>query len=323
MANTNKLMGATRIASFWKRSVLCNLPVTNFRVSETPYLNAKLTLPGLNLESLDFDGNPKVTSLLSLCNTARLSTLQRPYGESSFQDMLSVTQDKMCFVTSTSVRLSKRLYDFRVPKWTLDAEIALSFVGNTSVANTVSFFLPGESNEPLWKHVFQIVTVDKNTRKPLALPDWFKAKYAGKGCDAKGLIIKPFQKPTKTICEQIQVVSSDTDLNHHTSYIAYIGYALDALHATVYRSKENDEKKTNGVLLHSIDEDVISNGLQYVEVVYLNESLLGQSLDVHLWQVENDKNILFSIERDGVPLCQLKLNYFADRLHDKPIYVFV
>lgn len=146
-----------------------------------------------------------ITSVVS-----RGYALNRPdeMSEKGFLDWPEVVKDRYTFVSSTEFRISKDLYDTRIPKWPLDAKFCLGNVGNSSVANVIEFFAHGEEKVPLWTNVTQLVAVDMATRKPTALPEWFKDKYKGKGCMDKGFIIRSFDRPPITFCHQMQVRSS-------------------------------------------------------------------------------------------------------------------
>lgn len=138
---------------------------------------------------------------------ARQYVLHRPYDNSGniFLDWPTLTSDRFTFVSSTQFKMSRSLYLAVTPKWPLDVEFVLGFVGNSSMASVSHFYNEGKTAEPLWTQMNQLVSIDKTTRKPTALPQWFKEKYAGKGCMDKGLIIKPFDRPSVTYNHSVVV----------------------------------------------------------------------------------------------------------------------
>ncbi|XP_059174205.1 uncharacterized protein LOC131954494 [Physella acuta] len=306
------------VSKLWSHSMLGKWNVTNFRVVDTPYLAAKLTIPGFGFESTDRHGNPKIATVLFHSVMARVYSLNRPNGDSSFLDWATLIQNRLSFVSSVAFTFSPELYNPYNDKSALNAEVYLGYLGNTSTAHVIKAFLPENDREPLWTQIIQNVCLDKETRKPIAFPDWYVEKYKEKGILDKGLFIDPITRPSKTFTHQIPIVWSDTDNNNHTNFTSYVNFAVNALHAATGQTNNS----STACVLHGVSKDTLPNGLKELQVRYLGESQDGEGLNVHIWQEEHDDTVLCSIERDETVLCQVKLVYFNDSLYQKSLPVF-
>ncbi|RUS82981.1 hypothetical protein EGW08_009266 [Elysia chlorotica] len=179
----------------------------NFSYEESPHPSTSLRIPGLTHESFDntFPRNPKITSIMHTSTVAREYANQTPLPtgdqeqakEKYFLDWPLLTQEFFMFASCSEFVMSRALYEKNTRKWPLDMKFTLGNVGACSVATTCDFFALGGS-EPLWTNTNQAVSVDKKTRMPARLPDWFLEKYRGKGHMDRGLIVKPFDRPTAT-----------------------------------------------------------------------------------------------------------------------------
>uniref|UniRef100_A0A0B6ZLL4 Uncharacterized protein n=1 Tax=Arion vulgaris TaxID=1028688 RepID=A0A0B6ZLL4_9EUPU len=236
--------GSGTVLPFLRRN-LALWNVTNYRVTDSPHCMASFTIPGLSHESFDIDANAKITSVMITSVLSRAYALHKPdtVTENTFLDWPVVMNGKYTFVSSTEFRISQELYNPDIPKWPLDAKFSLGNVGNSSVANVIEFFAHEDGKSPLWTNVTQLVAIDTSTRKPTALPEWFKDKYKGKGCLEKGFIIKAFNRPPVTYVHPVKVNWSDTDNYKHTNFASYVRFALDCLHAAVRAEMESDSKK--------------------------------------------------------------------------------
>ena len=172
-------------------------------------------------------GNVKVTSIMITSALARSVALRRPIcvtprssnfdnadgtsqvEEETFLDFTKLTSEYFYFMSSVEFVMSRAVYDNDIPKWPIDMKFISGYVGNSSVANVCHFYACNEDDptnasdlgqSPLWTNTYQIVLVDKVTRKATQLPDWFKDKFKGKGCRDKAFILKPFPRPAVTFC---------------------------------------------------------------------------------------------------------------------------
>ena len=132
----------------------------------------------------------------------------------TFLDFRKLSSDHFIFMSSSEFVMSRAMYNNDIPKWPLDMKFTHGFVGNTSVANVCQFFACDEEDTAnasesgqslLWTNTYQIVLINKTSRKPTPLPDWFKEKFKGKGCMDKGFILKPFPRPALTFSQSTTV----------------------------------------------------------------------------------------------------------------------
>ena len=159
-------------------------------------------------------GNPKITSIMLTTSISRLYVCHKPLPSSNNKetqrqeenyllDWPRLTEKFYMFASASEFVMSRALYDKNVQKWPLDMKFTLGHVGNCSIAYTCEFFDCSNDGRhwrkrPLWTSTSQVVTVDKSTRMPARLPDWFMDKYKGKGNMEKGLVLKPFDRPAVT-----------------------------------------------------------------------------------------------------------------------------
>ena len=137
----------------------------------------------------------------------------RPDGK-TFLDLTEIISEYYIFMSSVEFVMSRAMYNNGVPKWPLDMKFTQGFVGNTSAANVCQVFACNEEDQTnasesgqtaLCTKRYQVILVDKTTRKPTQLPDWLKKAYKGKGCMDKGFILKRFTRPSITFCHSSQV----------------------------------------------------------------------------------------------------------------------
>ncbi|XP_059147679.1 uncharacterized protein LOC131935311 [Physella acuta] len=197
--------------------VLLELKSKNVGVTDTPFWTANFTIPGH--ESFDRDGNPKLTSLMLTSVISRSHVMNRPYNNAGhvFLDWPSITKNNFTFVSSTQFTMSRSLYSAEVLKQPLDEVFVMGYVRNSSMGSVSHFYTAGKTiEEPLWTQLNQLVYIDRETRKPTALPDWYKNKYKDKGCMEKPVFFNPLDRPSPTYKQSVVVQWSDTDNFKHT-----------------------------------------------------------------------------------------------------------
>lgn len=129
----------------------------------------------------------------------------------------------------------------------------------------------------------------------------------------------------------LQVTWSDTDKNDHTNYASYIQFAINGIQqalklkevADIYAvSEKSDQRKTctstrqAKLCLRGMSREIMRNGLHSAKISFLKESLLGDVLDIHLWQEDGcEPNVFCVVELGGKELCQIQLEYFNPLSH--------
>ena len=112
------------------------------------------------------------------------------------------------FVAATDFEMSRDLYNRFMPKHELDCKVSLGNLGNYSFTMYVELYKRGTIGkcEPLVKHTKRIVLANVETRKPTALPDWFKQQLAGKGVlEGADFRVEKLVRPAKTFykCSEV------------------------------------------------------------------------------------------------------------------------
>ncbi|GFN89724.1 hypothetical protein PoB_001623000 [Plakobranchus ocellatus] len=323
------------------------MEVKHLEYKDSPHPMTTGRVSGLHFESFDKDRNPKMTSIMNLTNRARVSISHTPLPASGknanghqeaqmFLDGPRLTNEFYVFASCSEFVMSRALYETTVPKGLLDIKFVLGHVGNCTVSLVTEFYACVEIGSPhrsfraapLWTNTHQFVTVDKNTRKPAQLHDWFQDKYKGKGAMERGLTVKPFDRPAVTYAHPTVVQWTDTDHYNHTSWSSYVRWATDALHAALLLQNKSysphkpnaamsksSQSDTVNVALCGISKEIVVRGLRKMQVIYLRECLEGEHLETHVWQEEGAEKELvwFSVVKDGEDRCQIKMWFFRDK----------
>lgn len=110
-----------------------------------------------------------------------------------------------------------------------------------------------------------------------------------------------------------QVQWSDIDQYNHTNYTSYSKFAVDSMQAALH--KQEKDGRVEG--LKDLTFDFVDNGLKQLNICYLQQSLMGDTLDVHVWQEEGDSHtIICSMHLGESHICQVFLEYFdSDNSH--------
>lgn len=112
--------------------------------------------------------------------------------------------DRNNFVASTEFIFSRALYNNTVAKWPLHVKASFGGMGSTSLQTRLQMFTQ-HSLEPVISLIVKIVTVDKVTKRPLTLPDWYRKKLQGKEDIMPDFKFTGFKRPLKTYVRRVQV----------------------------------------------------------------------------------------------------------------------
>jgi acyl-CoA thioesterase FadM len=207
-------------------------------------------------------------------------------------------------MASTETVAEKELYeltrrDCLVAKTKFGVVIQLGYVGNSSLSSIAKLITQPEG-KVLVTNTNQVVTVDKTTRKPTTLSEWWKERYHSYGTTTKPLIVAVLAVPEITHSYSVKVPWTDIDNYKHTNYIAYIRYcidaAMDATAAKVYTK---------------VKHDFLQYPIQSMRISYKGESVANDNLVVKTWENQENPLILhFSIDREGVILFQSTMQVF-------------
>ena len=206
-------------------------------------------------------------------------------------------------MASTCTEVSRELY--RLPDAAklppLHTTVHLGYVGNSSL-NSVAILTDKDTGKELARNVNQVVTVDKTTRKPSPLSDWWKEKYANSAVENERLIVAPIPIPDKSFSYEMKVPWSEIDTYKHTNYASYVRFcfdaAMDALQAGFY------SKFTPG-------DDILRYHVKKLQIAFKGETKAGDILSVRTWEnTENPFVLHFDIGKDGKTINQNTMEFY-------------
>ena len=190
--------------------------------------------------------------------------------------------DRYTFMGSVKSSIAHSYYSIpdltRVPS--LRASVCIGYVGTSSFA-TISTLNCADTGEVYVRNVDQIVSVDKSTRKPMPLPEWWRKKYAPLVVGNKPLILQPLSQPETMHLYECRVPWSDIDAYRHTNFAAYIRYCSDCATDGVY----------NGAY-PSFTDTLSKYYIKDTSISFYNESNANDTLQISSWEEKDKKYIL-------------------------------
>lgn len=207
----------------------------------------------------------------------------------AFLEYDKLTAHNFTFMASTRTEMSSSLYNItRSQMSTLDlkVKIQLGHVGKSSLNSVAQMFNTG-SDEALIQNTNQVVFIDKATRKPEQLPDWWMTKYSGMSLGIGALIVPLIDIPTDVYEYEMKVPWSDIDRYKHVNYTAYIKYCQDAACDA-----------TNSGYYKELSGDFLDYNTKSFEASYKGESVANDILVIKTWQSNSDQfKLYFSIHK--------------------------
>ncbi|CAG5131212.1 unnamed protein product [Candidula unifasciata] len=281
---------------------IASQPECNFTVTQQP-LRASYTHPGLSYCVFDRDGNIDVFRLLSFIADMRFFPEYYSYTdqENKWFQWDGVLHDRTLVTSSLQVALSRNIHNYQVPKWPLQAEVTLGYVGKSSLSISLAVY-GSISPEPLLTHLIQFVSIDTETRKPMPFPDWFMNKYTKQCSMEAGFRVETFPRPAKTFMQRRE--QKWEQVQHMNCGLSNSGSQESVVPVPQIT-------KSRGGLREGM-RDMIRDGLKVLNICYVNECHEGDIIDVHVWQEDSEAcTVRCSIEKGSQLLCQLRLEYFA------------
>ena len=139
-----------------------------------------------------------------------------------------LTVDRFTFMGSVKSSIAPSYYSIpdmpRLPS--LRGSVCLGYIG-TSSFNAIATLNCADTGEVYVRNVDQVVSVDKSTRKPMPLPEWWRTKYAPMVVGIEPLVLPRFSPPETVHRYEYRVPWSDVDIYRHTNFSAYIRYCSD------------------------------------------------------------------------------------------------
>lgn len=213
-----------------------------------------------------------------------------------------MTSDVLTFMASTRTSVNDAFYKLLdtgvVPA--LSVQLHLGYVGTSSL-NTVAVLSDPNSGAVLARNVNQVVVIDKATRKPAPIPDWWRRKYESFVVENERLILPPLDVPKEnTYKYDLKVSWNDIDGYRHVNFASYVKYCFDAAMDAV-------DKK----FYTCFDDDILKYSVKDIESSYRGECQAGDSVTVVTWQnAQNPFKLHFSLEKDGKVIYQSSVEFF-------------
>ncbi|KAK6181632.1 hypothetical protein SNE40_009453 [Patella caerulea] len=255
--------------------------------------------PGLSFESYDRDGNPSITSIMKVLMSARAYAYHNPIDSTgaTFLDYAKMTDDCFTFMASSEIEVEKMMYDIQVVKTPLDVKVNLGNIGKSSLNSVAEVTLPF-NGMTLLRNVNQVVVIDKLTRKPKPVPDWWKEKYSGCTIRNQPLIIPKLVRPNKYYTYKFYVAWSDTDNYNHTNSASYSRFAINAI-----------QNASSNKYFNSLTQDKLNSGIKKIQMSYIGESAEGDLIEASVWEA-SDKPIAYcQFLKEGKAVFQCSVLY--------------
>lgn len=270
-------------------------------ISDATGKHFNVTLPSLGLHCLNRNGQVSIAELQNLLTQARIFSYHIPDTKlnKTFMEYDKLTSDRMTFMASTQTVLAQNLLQStEVPSFAV--RLSLGHIGRTSL-NTRAELIDTTTNTVLAKNINQVVTVSRETRRPIALPEWWVNKYSSYSIVIPKLVVPVPETPADVFTYDVHVRWSDTDGYGHTNYISYIRFCEDGV-----MQAENEGK------LSGFTKNFQEFESKMLQLSYLGESKAGDELTVSLWQdQQNDYKLYFNLYKtDNMSLvfhCTLEL----------------
>jgi len=242
-------------------------------------------LPSLGLHVLDRKGHVSIVELQSLLTQARIFAyhIADTKTNKTFMEYDKMTSDRMTFMASTETRFARDLLQTtEIPS--LAVRLSLGYIGTASL-NTQAQLIDTKTGSVFAENINQVVTVSRETRKPIALPEWWVEKYTSYSINVPKLVIPVTVTPADAFTYNVKVRWSDTDGYGHTNYISYIRFCEDAAMQAAMEGK-----------LPLYTDTLYDPETKQLQLSYQGESRAGEDLTVHLWQnPDNMHKLYFSL----------------------------
>ena len=260
----------------------------------------------VQLCSLISAGLLSIWQLQALMTKARMYAFHAPADDTgeTFLEYNTLTSDRYTFMASVKTSVARSYYSMpdmpQLPA--LRASVCLSYIGTSSLSTSATLNC-ADSGEVYVRNINQVVSVDKSTRKPMPLPDWWRTKYTSSVVGNERLVIPRFTQPETVHRYECRVPWTDVDIYQHTNYVAYIRYCIDCAMDGFY----------NGA--YSNFSDTLSRYMiKDTSIAFYNESNANNILQVSSWQGKDNPHILrFDGSKDETTVFQSSIEFYQEK----------
>ena len=156
-----------------------------------------------------------------------------------------------------------------------------------------------KTGQLLHQSILQIVLVDKETRRPVALPDFLKDHFKAFDTTQPFERVAPMETPELTHTRQYTVRWSDTDYYMHLNQASYVRICFDAL-----------VEVSRAGCFSALEGDIGKYWVKNYKCYYQNESTPGDVLDIHMWENPVDPMVVHAIaEKEGKSIFQSSFQF--------------
>lgn len=285
---------------FFRLSGLMNISVAISKDGKS----ATVRLPGLGIDDFNRAGGIAIWRVLHWFSWSRIAAYHVKDAEfgSSFLEYDKMTSDVFTFMASTRTTVNSAFYHLLESSSSpvLSIKLHLGYIGASSL-NSVAVLSDINSGSVLAQNVNQVVCIDKTTRKPTPIPDWWKQKYESFVEENERLVLPLLNVPIQSIYKyDLKVSWNDTDVYKHVNYQSYIKYCFDAAMDAVNRE-----------FYSGFRDDILNYNVKSIDCSYKGESVAGDMITVVTWQnVEIPSVLHFSIEKQGNVVFQSSVEFY-------------
>lgn len=269
--------------------------------------SASIKIPSLSMDDIDRTGNFSIWRIQKMLTGVRLAAyhITSPETGETFLEYDRLTSGLYTFMASAKTEITRECYDLpdAAVSPSFEAKLHLGYMGNSSL-NSVATLYHTQTGKELARNINQVVTVDKTTRRPAPLPEWWKEKYGDCVVGNERLVIPLVPVPDENVPGfykgQCQVSWSDTDTYKHTNYLSYIRFCLDAAMDGIV---DGQFQKFTG--------DILQYHVKSIQLAYKGESLARDTLDITVWEDAINAYILhFDVKKDKNTIFQSTMEFY-------------
>jgi len=274
----------------------------------------RMFLPGFPYEAFNSCAYVKPWSLMQLAETHRIMAgVQTPHGVEHFLEGPRLSETHLCFTVAAKLDISETLYDRSIKKGPLTSEMEVVNLSDKSYSVRTSVHLDN-CNTPLFTAHVQSILMDIKTRKVTAGPVFWRALQRHVTSQSESL--RPDRlpvsgRPPVFIDYSQRVSASDVDPYAHLSWAHAVKFCYNSLVIYLSGQGQPGRGRSGGDGGGGRFERGMDRKVKSLTARYLKEVLLGDRLDVSIWERESNPDLFdFQIHRDGRVTTEVKMEFF-------------
>lgn len=240
--------------------------------------------------ALFFVGIIKMPSIATNGEAARIAFYQETDSNGrSFANLKNLFKDRLIFQLFAKYSIKPEFYSKEHMYHPIDVTYQLNHLGNSSY-NMLDIARSIKTGHVIHEGLIVQVAVNRQTRKAMALPHWYKEKFGRLTKGEMWAYTTPV-KPLKTFVNPYRVVWSDTDYYYHVNQASYIRIAMDTIAEAGVKNQ-----------FANLEGDPGRLKVKEMRMLYAAETKPHNTLVIHVWRDENHRKIIHcQIEKDDNP----------------------